>query len=52
MTLPPTALALVAIALWGTLAAISVHLKHVPPLLLVGITLLIGSATSLHRIRD
>lgn len=52
MNLPPTALALVAIALWGTLAAISVHLKHVPPLLLVGITLLIGSAMSLHRIRE
>lgn len=52
MKFPPTALALVAIALWGTLAAMSVHLKHMPPLLLVGITLLIGSATSLHRVRD
>jgi len=52
MQFPPTILALIAIALWGTLAAISVHLKHVPPLLLVGITLLIGSATSLHRIRE
>lgn len=52
MNPPPTALALIAIALWGTLAAISVNLKHVPPLLLVGMTLLIGAATSLHRFRE
>lgn len=30
----------------------SLHLKHLPPLMLVGITLLIGAATSLHRIRE
>lgn len=50
--LPPTVLALIAIGLWGTLAAISVHLKHVPPFLLVGITLLIGGLMSLHRVRE
>lgn len=52
MRFPPTILALTAIALWGTLAAMSLHLKHLPPLMLVGITLLIGAATSLHRIRE
>jgi drug/metabolite transporter (DMT)-like permease len=50
--LPPTVLALIAIGLWGTLAAISVHLKHVPPFLLVGITLLIGGLMSIHRLRE
>jgi drug/metabolite transporter (DMT)-like permease len=52
VNVPPAALALAAIALWGTLAAMSVHLKHVPPLLLVGTALLIGGATSLDRIRE
>ena len=36
--------ALCAIALWATLAALSVSLSHIPPFLLTGIALLIGSA--------
>ncbi|CAN5425226.1 DMT family transporter [soil metagenome] len=35
--------ALAAIALWATLACLAVLLKHVPPFLLTGIALLIGS---------
>jgi drug/metabolite transporter (DMT)-like permease len=35
--------ALAAIALWATLASLAVLLKHVPPFLLTGIALLIGS---------
>lgn len=38
-----TALALGAIALWGTLAAMSVHVTAVPPFLLTGLALLVGS---------
>jgi drug/metabolite transporter (DMT)-like permease len=37
-------LALGAIALWASLAALGVSLSHVPPFLLTGIALLIGSA--------
>ena len=36
--------ALGAIALWATLAALSVSLSHIPPFLLTGVALLIGSA--------
>ena len=36
--------ALAAIALWATLATLSVSLSHIPPFLLTGIALLIGSA--------
>jgi len=39
--------ALGAIALWSTLAALGVALRHVPPFLLTGIALLIGSTLSL-----
>jgi drug/metabolite transporter (DMT)-like permease len=39
-----TACALGAIALWAMLAALSLLLKHVPPFLLTGLALLIGSA--------
>ena len=35
--------ALAAIALWTSLAALGVLLKHLPPFLLTGISLLIGS---------
>ena len=42
-----TWLALGAIALWGTLAGLGVALKHVPPFLLTGIALLIGSLIAL-----
>jgi drug/metabolite transporter (DMT)-like permease len=38
----PTSLALVSIFLWATLATLGVQLKAVPPLLLVGLALLIG----------
>jgi drug/metabolite transporter (DMT)-like permease len=40
-------LALGAIALWGSLAAMSVALRHVPPFLLTGLCLLVGSAIGL-----
>lgn len=39
----PTALALGAIVLWGSLAPLGVALQHVPPFLLTGIGLLVGS---------
>jgi drug/metabolite transporter (DMT)-like permease len=39
--------ALAAIALWATLAALGVSLSHVPPFLLTGIALLIGSLIAL-----
>jgi drug/metabolite transporter (DMT)-like permease len=40
-------LALGAIALWATLAALGVALSHVPPFLLTGLSLLVGSAIAL-----
>lgn len=43
--------ALAAIGLWGTLAALGVHLSRVPPLLLVGIALLVGGAFGAGRVR-
>jgi drug/metabolite transporter (DMT)-like permease len=39
--------ALGAIALWATLASLGVALKHVPPFLLTGIALLVGSLLAL-----
>ena len=39
--------ALGAIALWATLAALGVSLKHIPPFLLTGIALLVGSLLAL-----
>lgn len=42
-----TVLALGAITLWGTLAGLGVSLRHVPPFLLTGIALLIGSLIAL-----
>jgi drug/metabolite transporter (DMT)-like permease len=42
--------ALVAIALWGSLATLSVRLRQVPPFLLVGISLLLGSVFGLRRL--
>ncbi len=41
--IPATVLALCAIALWSSLALLGISLKHVPPFLLTGIALLIGS---------
>jgi drug/metabolite transporter (DMT)-like permease len=43
----PTLLALAAIALWGTLAALGLALAHVPPFLLTGLTLAVGSLVAL-----
>ena len=46
-------LALAAIVLWGSLASLGVSLAHVPPFLLTGLSLLIGSliALPLSRLR-
>jgi drug/metabolite transporter (DMT)-like permease len=41
--LPATVLALCAIALWASLAVLGLSLKHIPPFLLTGIALVIGS---------
>jgi drug/metabolite transporter (DMT)-like permease len=38
--------ALAAIALWATLAGLSLSLKHIPPFLLTGLALMIGSVLS------
>ena len=46
-----TLLALGAIALWSTLAALSVSLTQVPPFLLTGLALLVGSVVSLPLAR-
>jgi len=43
----PDLLALAAIALWGTLATLGVALGHVPPFLLTGLGLLVGSLIAL-----
>jgi drug/metabolite transporter (DMT)-like permease len=43
--------ALGAIGLWGTLAALSLELGHVPPLLLIAISLLLGAACGARGIR-
>jgi drug/metabolite transporter (DMT)-like permease len=45
-------LALGAIGLWASLAALGVQLGHLPPLLLTGIGLLVGSVPSWHRWRE
>ncbi len=45
--LPPSLLALGAIALWGTLAGLGVALAHVPPFLLTGLALCIGGLLAL-----
>ena len=43
----PNLLALGAIVLWGTLATLGVALQHVPPFLLTGLALLVGSLVAL-----
>jgi drug/metabolite transporter (DMT)-like permease len=45
--MPANLYALGAIALWALLASLGVSLKHVPPFLLTGVALLIGSALAL-----
>lgn len=44
--MPANASALGAIALWATLASLGVALRHLPPFLLTGLALLIGSVPS------
>lgn len=41
--------ALCAVLLWSTLAWLGLNLSHVPPFLLVGTALMIGSLCSVHR---
>lgn len=43
---------LLAIALWSTLAYLVLRLAHVPPFLLVGSALIIGSSCGARRIRE
>jgi len=47
----PLFAALGAIALWGTLAALGASLSHLPPFLLTGLALSIGSLPGLARVR-
>lgn len=44
------ACALAAIGLWGSLAALGLRLKHVPPFLLVGCALLLGGLVGARRL--
>ena len=44
--------ALGAIALWATLASLGVALAHVPPFLLTGLALVIGSVPAWPRVRE
>ena len=44
------ALALLAVLVWSSLAFLGLRLAHIPPFLLVGMALVIGSGCSLHRI--
>lgn len=44
--MPSTAYALIAIALWTTLASLGTALSHLPPFLLTGLALIIGSMPS------
>ncbi len=44
--------ALATIALWSTLAVLGVALKHIPPFLLTGLALTIGSLPGWYRLRE
>jgi drug/metabolite transporter (DMT)-like permease len=50
MTRRATVNALAAIVLWGALATLAVRLRQVPPFLLVGVALLLGSVIGLRRV--
>jgi drug/metabolite transporter (DMT)-like permease len=50
--MPANAYALGAIALWATLAALGVSLAHVPPFLLTGLALVIGSVPAWPLVRQ
>jgi drug/metabolite transporter (DMT)-like permease len=49
---PPNLLALGAIALWASLASLGVLLQHLPPFLLTGLALIVGSAPAWRRWRE
>lgn len=51
MQRPALYAALGAIALWASVATLGVHLAHVPPFLLTGVALLVGSLLSLPLCR-
>jgi len=48
--MPSTLYALAAIALWATLASLGAALSHLPPFLLTGLALIIGSVMSWPRV--
>jgi drug/metabolite transporter (DMT)-like permease len=50
--MPANAYALGAIALWATLASLGVWLRHVPPFLLTGLALVIGSIPAWPLVRQ
>jgi drug/metabolite transporter (DMT)-like permease len=50
--MPANIHALGAIALWATLASLGVSLAHVPPFLLTGLALVIGSVPAWPRVRE
>ncbi len=50
MTRRATRNALVAIVLWSALATLAVRLRQVPPFLLVGVALLLGSVLGMRRV--
>jgi drug/metabolite transporter (DMT)-like permease len=49
---PPLALAGISVALWASLAYLSTLVTNIPPFLVVGATLVIGSIPGLARARD
>jgi drug/metabolite transporter (DMT)-like permease len=49
---PPLALAGISIALWSSLALLATLVPRIPPFLLVGITLVVGSLPGLPRARS
>ena len=52
MLVNPTLLALAAIALWASLAVLGTLLSHIPPFLLTGIALLVGSVPAWPFVRQ
>ncbi|MBX7228861.1 MAG: EamA family transporter [Burkholderiaceae bacterium] len=50
--MPPVVFALISIFLWSGLAFLGLKLQHLPPFLLVGLALIIGSLCSLHRLKE
>ncbi|MBH2020514.1 MAG: EamA family transporter, partial [Burkholderiales bacterium] len=48
--MPANLSALGAIALWVTLASLGVSLRHIPPFLLTGVALLMGSLLALPAV--